>query len=60
MPDVPLDPLLAVDPDGDGVPTTDEDGFFGTDPEQSDTDGDGAIDTVEIAAGADPLIADAP
>lgn len=59
-PEAPVDPLLAVDPDGDGVPTVDEDGFFGTDPERIDTDGDGIIDTVEIAVGADPLVADAP
>jgi hypothetical protein len=59
-PEAPLDPFVAVDPDGDGVPTTDEDGFFGTDPDQPDTDGDGVIDTAEIAAGTDPLVADAP
>lgn len=59
-PEAPLDPFLAVDPDGDGVPTSDEDGFFGTDPGLIDTDGDGVSDTVEIAAGADPLVADTP
>lgn len=59
-PEAPLDPLVVVDPDGDGVPTTDEEGFFGTDPEEVDTDGDGVSDTVEIAAGDDPLVADAP
>lgn len=59
-PEPPLDPFVAVDPDGDGVPTTDEDGFFGTDPDEPDTDGDGINDTAEIAAGTDPLVADAP
>lgn len=43
-----------VDPDGDGLPSTDED-FFQTDPENPDTDGDGVNDAAEIAAETDPL-----
>ncbi|MFT4040216.1 MAG: thrombospondin type 3 repeat-containing protein [Thermomicrobiales bacterium] len=43
-----------VDPDGDGLPTTDEE-FFHTDPQDADTDHDGVNDAAEIAAGTDPL-----
>jgi hypothetical protein len=43
-----------VDPDGDGLPSTDEE-FFQTDPESADTDGDSVTDAAEIAAGTDPI-----
>lgn len=57
--DVPQDAPEAVevsdvDPDGDGLPSTDE-AFFQTDPDNADTDGDGVDDAAEIAAGTDPL-----
>lgn len=48
-------PLAAVDPDGDGLPTSDEEGFFQTDPNDPDSDGDGVNDAQEVAAGTDPL-----
>jgi hypothetical protein len=53
-----VSPLQVVDPDGDGLPTTDEEGFFGTDPDDPDSDGDGHPDDDEIAAGTDPLSPD--
>lgn len=53
--EVPESPLQAVDPDGDGLPTSDEEGFFNTDPDNPDSDGDGVNDAQEIAVGTDPL-----
>ena len=44
----------AKDSDGDGL-TDFQEGYFGTDPFNSDTDCDGFSDAVEIAAGSDPL-----
>ncbi|MDQ2655738.1 MAG: thrombospondin type 3 repeat-containing protein, partial [Chloroflexota bacterium] len=46
--------MADVDPDGDGLPSTDEE-FFQTDPDNVDTDGDGVNDAAEIAAGTDPV-----
>jgi clumping factor A len=48
----------AVDPDGDGLPTTKE-LEIGTDPNNPDTDGDGLNDGKEVnSTGTDPLKAD--
>ena len=53
--EAPGTPMQRVDPDGDGLPTSDEVGFFHTDPNRADTDGDGVGDAQEIASGTDPL-----
>ncbi|MHC4609753.1 MAG: hypothetical protein ACYS7M_05345, partial [Planctomycetota bacterium] len=42
------------DSDGDGL-TDEEEGFFGTDPDDPDSDGDGLVDGIEAALGTDPL-----
>lgn len=43
------------DLDGDGLTYSQETGTYHTDPNNPDTDGDGANDGVEVAAGTDPL-----
>ncbi|MCC7355795.1 MAG: hypothetical protein IT330_18790, partial [Anaerolineae bacterium] len=56
-----LNPLDSTDivgnPDSDGLENLDE-YKMGTNPRQADTDGDGANDGSEVAAGSDPLKAD--
>ena len=58
----PLDPAIYagapgpdIDSDGDGLTDTDETDLYGTDPNNSDTDGDGVGDGQEVADGTDPL-----
>jgi hypothetical protein len=51
--------ITGVDTDNDGLTDYDEENIHGTDPAKADTDGDGTNDGDEIAAGTDPLIADA-
>ncbi len=43
------------DTDGDSLTDDDETGIYGTDPNNPDTDGGGARDGTEVAAGTDPL-----
>ncbi|MFK7886562.1 MAG: hypothetical protein AB8G16_06800 [Gammaproteobacteria bacterium] len=50
--------VTAPDSDQDGIADVDERGLHGTDPFRADTDADGAIDGIEIAAGSNPLVAD--
>ena len=42
------------DSDNDGLTDTEELKIYGTDPKNSDTDGDGYLDGVEVTAGQDP------
>ena len=51
------DPLSARgdDQDNDGLLDLAEIGYFGTDPDDADTDNDGYKDGVEDEAGSDPL-----
>jgi len=44
-----------ADLDGDGLPTADEVGVYGTNPTVVDSDGDGVRDGEEVTAGTDPL-----
>ncbi len=53
-----VDPAL-LDSDLDGVLDVDETGIYGTDPANADSDLDGVADGAELAAGTNPLIADA-
>ncbi len=55
-----LSPTVAApgdDRDGDGLFDDDETGGYGTDPDQPDTDGDGASDGEEVYYETDPLAA---
>ncbi|MEW5850042.1 MAG: hypothetical protein AB2A00_14735 [Myxococcota bacterium] len=46
----------STDVDGDGIPGVRVEVLtYGTDPYRADTDGDGALDGAEVAAGTDPL-----
>jgi hypothetical protein len=56
---VPTVASAAADSDGDGLPDADETATYGTDPNNADTDADGVSDGAEIAAGTNPLVADA-
>ena len=49
---------IAPDQDNDGLSDSDETSMHNTNPNLSDTDGDGAIDGDEIDAGTDPLVTD--
>ncbi|MBW3631523.1 MAG: hypothetical protein KY456_00705 [Chloroflexi bacterium] len=53
-----VDPAL-LDSDLDGILDVDETGIYGTDPANADSDFDGVTDGAELAAGTNPLIADA-
>jgi FG-GAP-like repeat/Bacterial Ig domain/Bacterial TSP3 repeat/NHL repeat/Regulator of chromosome condensation (RCC1) repeat len=55
--EAPVLKALAIDPDGDGVPTSQEIAN-GTNPLDADTDRDSLSDSAEVAAGTDPLNAD--
>lgn len=48
----------ATDSDNDDIPDMDERFVYGTDPNSSDTDGDGLGDGEEVALGTNPLSAD--
>ncbi len=49
-------PLQRTDSDGDGLFDDDETGVYNTNPDTSDTDGDGSSDGEEVFYGTDPLI----
>lgn len=49
-----------ADTDADGLLDADETALYGTDPANPDSDLDGIADGAEIAAGTNPLVADAP
>ncbi len=58
-PDLPMEPdgpPPIVDSDGDCITDDDEITYFGTDPFDRDTDGDGLTDWQEVASGTDPLV----
>jgi hypothetical protein len=47
--------VRAIDSDSDGLSDADEINIYSTDPLNADTDGDGAVDGLEVAYGSDPL-----
>jgi hypothetical protein len=53
-----VDPAL-LDSDADGILDGDETAIYGTDPGSADSDLDGVTDGAELAAGTNPLVADA-
>ena len=56
LPSIPGTPARSsADLDGDGLPTADEIGLYGTDPAKVDSDSDGFSDGGEIAKGTNPL-----
>lgn len=63
---IPPDPAVADEPadgqrldsDGDGLFDDDERDVYGTNPNDSDTDGDGGDDGFEVYSGTDPFTAD--
>jgi hypothetical protein len=48
-------PAARADRDGDGLSDVDESKTYGTNPDVSDTDGDGVGDGAEVNSGTDPL-----
>lgn len=50
--------VIEPDSDNDGLGDTEELVRYGTDPANSDTDGDGLLDGDEVAIGANPLVTD--
>lgn len=49
-------PVLATDSDSDGLSDAEETAVYHTDPQQSDTDGDGYSDGLEVQNGFSPLV----